>query len=162
MVRDRRPPFSDRPGRGILTGASDPANEAQGNLLNIGKGECMRGTAYWFAAVFILALYTSGYAGNEPQSAGPPELMPGTTGQVIVQIGGRYCEYYREEVERALRRFPAVQAVEFLNDHGTVLVRYQSEGIPPAQLAESVEQALASGIGCRAWVDRGGLQQARS
>lgn len=76
--------------------------------------------------------------------------------QVIVQIGGRFCEYHREEVEGALRRFPTVQAVEFLNDHGTVLVRYQPDGVPPGQLAASVEQALASGIGCKAWVDRGG------
>jgi len=30
------------------------------------------------------------------------------------------------------------------------------------QLAASVEQALASGIGCKAWVDRGGSPQAKS
>ncbi|MGA6827902.1 hypothetical protein ACO9S2_09845 [Nitrospira sp. NS4] len=81
---------------------------------------------------------------------------------VIVQIGGRYCEYHREEVEGALRRFPEVQEVKFLNDHGTVLVRYQVGAVPPAQLAASVEMALASGIGCKAWVDLGGAQHAKS
>lgn len=83
-------------------------------------------------------------------------------GQVIVQIGGRFCEYHREDVEGALRRYPVVQQVEFLNDHGTVLVRYRTETVPPTQLAESVERALASGIGCKAWVDRGGSPQAKS
>lgn len=122
----------------------------------------MRGAASWFAAVIVLAIYAPGYAGHGPESAGSQELKPGTTSQVIVQIGGRYCEYHREEVEGALRRFSAVQEVEFLNNHGTVLVRYQSDRVPPAQLAESVEQALASGIGCKAWVDRGGQQQAKS
>ncbi|MEQ1794519.1 MAG: hypothetical protein ABL970_10045, partial [Nitrospira sp.] len=63
-------------------------------------------------------------------------------GQVIVQIGGRFCEYHREDVEGALRRYPVVQQVEFLNDHGTVLVRYRTETVPPTQLAESVERAL--------------------
>ena len=83
-------------------------------------------------------------------------------GQVIVQIGGRFCEYHREDVEGALRRYPMVQQVEFLNDHGTVLVRYRTKTVPPTQLAESVERALASGIGCKAWVDRGGSSQAKS
>ena len=99
-------------------------------------------------------------AGDGPQSATVPE--DASVSQVIVQIGGRFCEYHRDEVEGALRHFPTVQAVEFLNDHGTVLVRFQPDGVPPVQLAASVEQALASGIGCKAWVDRGGSSQAKS
>lgn len=81
--------------------------------------------------------------------------------RVIVQIGGRFCEYHRDEVEEALRRYPAVQMVDFLNDHGTILVRYRTEGIFPAQLAESAARA-AFGMGCTAWVDRGGPPQAKS
>lgn len=96
------------------------------------------------------------------QSATVSEQEDVAVSQVIVQIGGRFCEYHRDEVEGALRRFPTVQAVEFLNDHGTVLVRYQPGGAPPVQLAASVEQALASGIGCKAWVDRGGSSPAKS
>lgn len=82
--------------------------------------------------------------------------------QVVVQIGGRFCEYHRADVDAALRRHPAVSDVEFLNNHGTVLVRYRADGVPPAQLAESVERALAMGIGCKAWVDKGGVKPARS
>lgn len=99
-------------------------------------------------------------AGDGQQSVTVPE--DASVNQVIVQIGGRFCEYHREEVEVALRRFPTVRAVEFLNNHGTVLVRYRPDGVPPGQLAASVEQALASGIGCKAWVDRGGSGQAKS
>ncbi|MFO0706899.1 MAG: hypothetical protein U0412_08595 [Nitrospira sp.] len=98
----------------------------------------------------------SAQAGELSQPASTAEEPGGAASQVIVQIGGRFCEYYRDEVEGALRRFSAVQAVEFLNNHGTVLVRYQTEAVTPAHLAASVEQALASGIGCKAWVDRGG------
>lgn len=94
-----------------------------------------------------------------PLSTGPDEAA---VEQIIVQIGGRFCEYHRDEVEGALRRFPAVQAVEFLNDHGTVLVRSQPDGVPPVQLAASIEQALASGIGCKAWVDRGDSRHSKS
>lgn len=109
-----------------------------------------------------LSVCMSVQAEEAPQSATAPELKDAAASQVIVQIGGRYCEYHRDEVEGALRRFSAVQTVEFLNNHGTVLVRYQSDGVPPVQLASSVEQALASGIGCKAWVDRGGSQSGRS
>lgn len=114
------------------------------------------GLAVWFSVC------ASVQAGEGSQSASVTERAVPTVGQVIVQIGGRFCEYHREEVEGALRRFPAVQEVKFLNDHGTVLLRYQVEGVPAAQLAGSVEQALASGIGCKAWVDRAGSQPGRS
>jgi hypothetical protein len=111
--------------------------------------------------VVWLSLCAPVQAGEGPQSATVPEREVSVLNQVIVQIGGRFCEYHREEVEGALRRFTTVQAVEFLNDHGTVLVRYQPDGVPPVQFAASVEQALVSGIGCKAWVDRGGSPQAK-
>ena len=114
------------------------------------------GLAVW------MSLCASVQAEEGPQPATGLEQDASVLNQVILQIGGRFCEYHREEVEGALRRFSTVQAVEFLNDHGTVLVRSQPDGVPPGQLAASVEQALASGIGCKAWVDRGGSGQAKS
>lgn len=81
--------------------------------------------------------------------------------QTIVQIGGRFCEYHRKDVEQALRRYEAVRSIEFLNDHGTVLVRYEAGGVPPDQLAETAAQA-AFGTGCSAWVDQGGSAMPRS
>lgn len=87
-------------------------------------------------------------------TASSQEASSAPLGQVIVQIGGRFCEYHRTDVEGALRRYSAVESVEFLNDQGTVLVRYKAQGVSATQLAESAAQA-AFGIGCRAWVDRG-------
>jgi len=85
-----------------------------------------------------------------------PSVEDRRIGEAIVQIGGRFCEYHRQDVDGALRRFVAVQHVEFLNQHGTVLVRYQKESVSPEQLAVAVERALAMGWNCKAWVDRGG------
>lgn len=117
------------------------------------------GLAFVFSA---LSMCATGQAADDWVQPDLSEQQTDEVGQVIVQIGGRFCEYYRDEVEGALRRSPAVQDEEFLNDHGTVLVRYQADGARPAQFAESVEQALASGIGCKAWVDRGGQQSTGS
>ena len=66
------------------------------------------------------------------------------------------CEYRRSEVREALSRFREIRAVEFLNQHGTLLVRYQSGTAQPEAFADAVERALAMGWGCKAWVDRGG------
>ena len=76
-------------------------------------------------------------------------------GEAIVQIFGRMCEYHREDVEAALRAFKTVRQVEFLNNHGTVLVRYQPGSETPEQLAGAVHRALASGWNCSARADRG-------
>ncbi len=76
-------------------------------------------------------------------------------GEVIVQIFGRMCEYHREDVETTLRGFKIVRQVEFLNNHGTVLVRYHLGGETPEQLASAVHRKLSSGWNCSARVDRG-------
>lgn len=86
----------------------------------------------------------------------PSQTVSANEQEVIVQIGGQMCEYRRSEVRRALDRFPDIRAVEFLNQHGTLLVRYQSGSAQPEAFADAVERALAMGWGCKAWVDRGG------
>lgn len=109
--------------------------------------------------VFVLALAWWLMVGISSFAAGVPktdsvESKP-ASGEAIVQIFGRMCEYHREDVEAALRAFSTVRQVEFLNNHGTVLVRYQPGSETPEQLAGAVHRALASGWNCSARVDRG-------
>lgn len=101
-------------------------------------------------AVLMLAMVGSASAEEAPI---PVARDSQGTGQTIVQIGGRMCEYHRADVEEALRRFDAVRQVEFLNNHGTVLVRFEDGTVRPEQLAQAVERALALGWGCKAWVE---------
>jgi len=98
-----------------------------------------------------IAIFSAAAAVQAEQSA---DVRMPDANQAIVQIGGRQCEYHRSEVEGALRRFDAVQQVDFLNNHGTVRVTYRSNGLPPEHLAEAVERALAMGWGCKAWIER--------
>ena len=109
--------------------------------------------------VFFLALAGWLMVGTSSFSAGAPETdsveSKTAAGESIVQIFGRMCEYHREDVEAALRTFNTVRQVEFLNDHGTVLVWYQPGSETPEQLADAVHRALASGWNCTARVDRG-------
>ncbi len=100
---------------------------------------------WWMIGASSLAAGIPGTAAVESQATAEAEA--------IVQIFGRMCEYHREDVEAALRAFKRVRGVEFLNDHGTVLVRYQPGGETPEQLAGAVHRALASGWNCSAKVD---------
>ena len=109
--------------------------------------------------VFSLALAgwlmvgASSFAAEAPETESV-ESKP-AAGETIVQIFGRMCEYHREDVEAALRAFSTVRQVEFLNNHGTVLVQYQPGNETPEQLADAVHRALAAGWNCTAQVDRG-------
>ncbi len=109
--------------------------------------------------VFILALAgwliggTASFATELPRTDFGESSQVGT--EVIVQIYGRMCEYHRKDVEGALRTFNGVRQVNFLNDHGTVLVQYQPGSETPEQFADAVDRALVSGWNCSARVDRG-------
>lgn len=83
----------------------------------------------------------------------PPE---GTQqGEFLVQIVGRFCEYQRQEVVLALRDVWTVRAVEFLTDHGTLRVRYQSAWRSRDEIAMEVGRALSLGLLCSAQVQEG-------
>ncbi len=96
---------------------------------------------------------TSSFAAETPETESVESKT--AAGEAIVQIFGRMCEYHREDVGTALRAFKTVRQVEFLNDHGTVLVQYQLGSETPEQLAAAVHRALAAGWNCSARVDRG-------
>ncbi len=109
--------------------------------------------------VLILALAgwltggTASFATELPRTNLGESSQVGT--EVIVQIYGRMCEYHRKDVEGALRTFNGVRQVDFLNDHGTVLVQYQPGSETPEQFADAVDHALVSGWNCSARVDQG-------
>jgi len=109
--------------------------------------------------VFFLTLAGWLMVGTSSFAAGAPETdsveSKTAEDEAIVQIFGRMCEYHREDVEAALRAFNRVRQVEFLNNHGTVLVRYQPGSETPEQFAGAVHRALAAGWNCTARVDRG-------
>jgi hypothetical protein len=108
---------------------------------------------FFLALAGWLMVGTATFATEVPRTDFVVSSQVGT--EVIVQIFGRMCEYHRKDVEAALRSFKIVRQVEFLNDHGTVLVQYQLGRETPEQLADAVHGALASGWNCSARVDRG-------
>lgn len=79
-------------------------------------------------------------------------------GEAIFQVFGHMCEYHREDIEASLRAFNTVRQVEFLNNHGTVLVQYKPGSETPEQIAgRCIAHAWAgvSGWNCTARVDCG-------
>jgi hypothetical protein len=125
------------------------------------KGQTMHLAQCVLTIELVCSLLVPVMAAQAAQRLDIPDVQAEKLSQTIVQIGGRFCEYHRKDVEAALRRYPAVRSVEFLNNHGTVLVRYEADGVPPDQFAVSAAQA-AFGTGCRAWVDQGSQAPPRS
>lgn len=82
--------------------------------------------------------------------------------QLTVQIAGRFCRYQRADVKAALGEVWSVDAVEFLNEDGTVRVFFEQGYKSPAEVAEEVEHALSLGLLCTATVERGQPQQSVS
>ena len=64
----------------------------------------MKGRRY--AGIMILALTFGGTGMSSAESSSSSLTMSSPEGlaQAVVQIGGRFCEYHREDVEGALRR----------------------------------------------------------
>lgn len=83
----------------------------------------------------------------------PDRVESPADGELIVQIVGRFCEYQRRDVEAALEGIWSVRRIEFLNDHGTLRLFYESRGGTEAELASAVERALSLGWFCSAHVD---------
>lgn len=106
-------------------------------------------------AVWVTGLGGGGQGFATMTHEGRVELAPQAGHEAVLQIYGRHCEYHREEVEAALRAFDGVRQVEFLNNHGTVLVHYQSGGETAQQFADAVDRALTMGWNCSVGVDRG-------
>ncbi|MFO0774693.1 MAG: hypothetical protein U0172_08525 [Nitrospiraceae bacterium] len=71
---------------------------------------------------------------------------------VTVQIAGRFCRYQRAEVKAALDEVWSVDAVEFLNDQGTIRVFFDRTRKPPVAVAGELEHALSLGLLCTAHV----------
>ncbi len=112
----------------------------------------MRWAHFLAFAGWLTMIGTSSFAAVIPQTDSVESNREAS--EVVVQIFGRMCEYHREDVEGSLRACNTVRQVEFLNDQGTVLVRYQLGGETPELFAGAIHRALAAGWNCSASVDR--------
>lgn len=94
-----------------------------------------------------------GHGADPSPGASVDRVENGGRGQFVVQIVGRFCEYQRRDVKAALQDLWSVRHIEFLNDHGTLRLFYESRGGTEAELASAVERALSLGWFCSAHVD---------
>jgi hypothetical protein len=83
----------------------------------------------------------------------PGRVEANGDGQFVVQIVGRFCQYQRHDVEVALGEIWSVSRIEFLNDHGTLRLFFDSHDRTRTEVAKSVERALSLGWFCSAHVD---------
>jgi len=103
-------------------------------------------------AGWLMMLGTSSFASWAPETESVESKT--STDEVIVRIFGRICEYHREDVEGAIRVFSTVRQVEFLNDHGTVLVGYRPAARRPSSLlTQCIAHSRQAGIARRGSIE---------
>lgn len=78
---------------------------------------------------------------------------------LTVQIAGRFCEYERDDVKVALGDVWSVDAVEFVNDQGTLSVYFDRRTKAPSDVAQELERALSFGWFCTAQVHESGQER---
>ena len=68
--------------------------------------------------------------------------------KVTLMLGGKFCDAYLGDVEAALKRLPAVKAVDFKSLKGHVVVTVDGGAVKSEQLADAVKSAKGEGWHC--------------
>ncbi len=113
----------------------------------------MRWVLFFTLIKWIQVIRASLFAANTPRNDSV-ESNSAESGNIITCFSLRR-DYQREDVGEALRAFNIVHQLEFLNDHGTVLVLYRPGTEVPDRLYEAIHRALAAGLNCTVQADRG-------
>ena len=72
--------------------------------------------------------------------------------RTILILGGRFCEFYRSDVETALRNVQGVKEVDFKTIRGHVLVTFEAGNVNPVHLLSAVSSVKGEGYYCKARV----------
>ena len=58
--------------------------------------------------------------------------------EVTLNLGGKFCEFYPEEITAALKKLPGVQSVNAAERQKFVIVRYETAKVTPEQMVTAI------------------------
>lgn len=88
------------------------------------------------ALAFVLALGTATALAAEDK-------------QVTLMLGGKFCEFYPDNVEKALKKLPGVKTVDLKSMKGHAIVTVDTTKTKPKELVATVNQVKGSGWHCK-------------
>lgn len=72
--------------------------------------------------------------------------------QVTLTLGGKFCEFYGGDVQKALMNVTGVKAVDLGSKRGHAIVTADADKVKPAQLTAAVNAVKGDGWHCKAEV----------
>ncbi len=72
--------------------------------------------------------------------------------QITLMLGGKFCEFYPDDIKKALTELSGVKAVDLKSMKGHVLVTVDTSETKPGELTAAVNKVKGSGWHCTAEV----------
>jgi len=72
--------------------------------------------------------------------------------KVTLMLGGKFCEFYTEAIETALKQVSGVTGVDLKSKKGHAVVEVEAGKVKPDQLADAVNGVKGEGWHCKAEV----------
>ncbi len=72
--------------------------------------------------------------------------------QVTLMLGGKFCEFYPDDIKKALTELSGVKAVDLESMKGHVIVTVDTSQTKPEELTAAVNKVKGSGWHCTAVV----------
>ncbi len=72
--------------------------------------------------------------------------------KVTLMLGGKFCEFYPEAIDKALKNVSGVKGVDLKSMKGHAIVEVESGKVKPSQLADAVNAVKGDGWYCKAEV----------
>lgn len=72
--------------------------------------------------------------------------------QVTLMLGGKFCEFYPEAIETALKKVDGVKGVDLKSKKGHAVVEVEAGKVKPENLTDAVSGVKGEGWHCKAEV----------
>ncbi len=70
--------------------------------------------------------------------------------KVTLMLGGKFCEFYPEAIDTALKNVSGVKSVELKSKKGHAVVEVEAGKVKPEQLTDAVNAVKGEGWHCKA------------
>lgn len=70
--------------------------------------------------------------------------------KVTLMLGGKFCEFYPEAIDTALKNVSGVKSVDLKSMKGHAIVEVESGKVKPSQLTDAVNAVKGEGWHCKA------------
>jgi mercuric ion binding protein len=108
---------------------------------------------FLFATLVLALLWGCASQDSKPLPRPKPVVdRPPVEERALLSLGGKFCEFYLNDVGGALKRLTGVKAVDFTTMKGHAIVTFEVGSVSPVQFLSAVGSVKGEGYFCKAEV----------